>query len=241
MFEDIDENHDEHITFEEFYTYLKNRPLIIANLHLSSGAFLYDTLVSNRSASFHRRHPVVTLAEDKLQEHVPLHQRRTTWSNTYNRLCRKKGPYIVSYLLIILANLALGIWRGIDISNDGANVWVSIAKGCGICLNLDCAIILFPVARLLLTKLRETFFHHIVPIDRMIDLHRLLGYLIAFLGTVHSIAHMINLADISGYEWWEAYFTTKPDIGFFKGLAPITGFILLVLIAVMVNHLCLFI
>jgi hypothetical protein len=101
------------------------------------------------------------------------------------------------------------------------------SKAFGGCLNLDCALLLFPVIRLLLQRLNNvgvsfssmqnsnSFFAkclarpltRYIPLSKNIDFHKIVGFSICFLVTFHAIFHCINLtysysATIQIFGYW---------------------------------------
>ncbi|KAJ3356221.1 hypothetical protein GGF32_001593 [Allomyces javanicus] len=84
---------------------------------------------------------------------------------------------------------------------------IATAKSAAACLNLDCGIILFPVCRTLISKLRVTFLSNIIPFDKNITFHRYVAYAIVFFTWVHCTAHywnyrMLGLATTHSAEWY---------------------------------------
>ena len=87
------------------------------------------------------------------------------------------------------------------------------AKGGGKCLNLNCSMVLYPVTKILLSKLHSAgisfsskvkadslfakFFAHpvsrYIPLQKNIDFHKFVGYLIGFFTVVHILFHLLNL------------------------------------------------
>lgn len=97
------------------------------------------------------------------------------------------------------------------------------AKACGGCLNLNCALILFPVTRLLLSKLYNVgtsysryqgnnssvftrFFAHpitrYVPLNKNIEFHKICAMSIFFFSWGHTICHCLNLARAAETTLW---------------------------------------
>ncbi len=90
---------------------------------------------------------------------------------------------------------------------------VPYAKGAGKCLNLNCSMILYPVTKILLSKLHSAgisfsrkvksnslfakFFAHpisrYIPLQKNIEFHKLLGYLVLLFTAIHVLFHLVNL------------------------------------------------
>ena len=100
-------------------------------------------------------------------------------------------------------------------------------------INFDTALILFPVCRTLLSMLRETPLNGIIPIDKNITFHKLVGYSLVFFSLLHVAGHWNNL--------WQL--ATKYNAGFggFLRLNFVSGpgwsgyVMLIVLIVIMVT------
>ncbi|KAL7746473.1 hypothetical protein RI367_008123 [Sorochytrium milnesiophthora] len=69
---------------------------------------------------------------------------------------------------------------------------IATAKAAAAVLNLNCGIILFPVCRTIISKLRLTFLNNIVPFDKNITFHRFVAYSIVLFTWIHVMAHYWN-------------------------------------------------
>ncbi len=70
--------------------------------------------------------------------------------------------------------------------------WYRIARGCGLALNFNGALILVPIMRRWMTWLRKTQLNNYLPIDEHISFHKLIGQIIFALGLAHTVAHLVN-------------------------------------------------
>eukprot|EP00761_Pharyngomonas_kirbyi_P006350 gb/GECH01006356.1/.p1 GENE.gb/GECH01006356.1/~~gb/GECH01006356.1/.p1 ORF type:complete len:609 (+),score=143.17 gb/GECH01006356.1/:1-1827(+) len=70
--------------------------------------------------------------------------------------------------------------------------WIVIARGFGQLLNLNCALILVPTMRSVLSLARAVKLHVIIPLDKNIVFHRYLAYITAVYGVLHAVAHYAN-------------------------------------------------
>jgi len=100
---------------------------------------------------------------------------------------------------------------------NNPNYFITIARGFGQLLNFNCALILIPVMRNILTALRKTWIHKFFPWDANIRFHRQLAWWIAFCGTMHGGAHYLNYRDAA-----DAGDLSVWDLGY-KTLAGWTG------------------
>lgn len=87
---------------------------------------------------------------------------------------------------------------------------VSVAKGCGSLLKLNCSFILLPVCRSLMLVMRETFLNnYVMPVDKAIAFHKKIAWSMALISYVHTIAHLYNFAKLSDLNGLELRTTGK--------------------------------
>lgn len=60
------------------------------------------------------------------------------------------------------------------------------------CLHLDCALVLLLTLRRSFTWLRSRGMDWLLPLDRTIYFHKMIGWLICVFSVVHTLAHIIN-------------------------------------------------
>jgi len=75
---------------------------------------------------------------------------------------------------------------------QGYGAWVCLARGCGAALNFNGALILLPVMRRFLTRLRRMPALSRLPFDDSIAFHRTIGLTLFVLSLVHTGAHLAN-------------------------------------------------
>ena len=96
--------------------------------------------------------------------------------------------------LWLTINLGLFLWKYYQYKNKGAfqimGQCVCFAKGAAETLKFNMAVILLPVCRRTLTKLRSTFLNNIVPFDDNINFHQLIALAIATMTFVHVLMHL---------------------------------------------------
>lgn len=78
-----------------------------------------------------------------------------------------------------------------------AGVFVSIARGCGQCLNFNPVVALVLMLRQCLTVLRSTPLSHFLPLDHHIELHKLTAYFIVAFSITHCLAHLCNFSKLA--------------------------------------------
>ena len=119
---------------------------------------------------------------------------------TLNKLKTKianDGVYYTIIGCIIVANISLfcyGLWYQINAPIIGwSNYILPIGRGCGVTLELNCALILLPMCHSLLTLLRKLpIFVLIIPFDHFRAIHIFLANLIGIASGIHSIAQVLN-------------------------------------------------
>ncbi|XP_053344268.1 NADPH oxidase 5 [Clarias gariepinus] len=217
LFESADKDNSGSITFEELKAELENFPEVMENLTISAANWLKPPDM------------------DHNKRQTPRYFTRAYWQNNSRKLffiC------LYSFLNILLFIIAM-------MRNAAGGPWIMLARGCGMCLNLNCTFIMVLMLRRCLTWLRATWVVKVLPLDQNILLHEIVGYAILIFSVVHTMAHVMNFVLLShkevGYELWEYVFTTRPGIGWVQGTASITGVVLQVIICLMVVCSCTFV
>lgn len=99
---------------------------------------------------------------------------------------------IVWFLGYAAVNIALFYSAMATYADQGANLAVQLARGGGLCLNFNGALVLLPLCKTLLTMARHTWLYRILPLDRPGDMHKGIAYAIIFFSGIHVIAHLIS-------------------------------------------------
>ncbi|WP_455383033.1 EF-hand domain-containing protein [Salinispira pacifica] len=79
----------------------------------------------------------------------------------------------------------------------GANIYLQIARGAGACLDLNGALILIPMMRTMLSRIRNTPFASLLPLDQSIEIHRFIGEIMFLFALVHTGAHIMNYSTLA--------------------------------------------
>ncbi|CAI5792604.1 NADPH oxidase 5 [Podarcis lilfordi] len=208
LFESADSDNSGSITFEELREELERFPEVMENLTISAASWLKPPTALRKS-------------------HAPRYLRPAYWHNN-----RSKLLFLGSYLCMNIILFTFAALKHVD-----SGPWIMLAKGCGQCLNFNCAFIVVLMLRRCLTWLRATWVARLLPLDQNVILHQLMGYAVAVLTAVHTGAHVANFVRMSQtkgtYQLWEYLFTTQPGIGWIYGTASLTGLMLQLLIALM--------
>lgn len=102
--------------------------------------------------------------------------------------------------------------------------WCRWRAGAGACLNLNGALILVPMMRRLLTRVRRTPILRALPVDNAVDFHRLVGSAMFAFALVHTAAHLADYSVAPGVTVLGELLTTTVGL---------TGLVLLVVFTVM--------
>ncbi|XP_055292232.1 NADPH oxidase 5 isoform X1 [Moschus berezovskii] len=209
LFESADKDCSGTITFEELRDELQRSPEVMENLTISAAHWLTPPAPQQ-----HRRQP-----------------RPLTSAYWHNHRSHALCLAVFVGLHVLLFALAASAYRAFGAS-------IMVAKGCGQCLNFDCSFIAVLMLRRCLTWLRATWLAQVLPLDRNIQFHQLMGYVVVGLSLVHTVAHVVNFAlqaqsEASPFRFWELLLTTRPGIGWVHGLASPTGVALLLLLLLM--------
>lgn len=103
----------------------------------------------------------------------------------------------------LMTNVALFIFSACRYWKS--NWCIIIARGCGMCLNFDCAFVLVLTLRLTLTKIRTSCLAMYLPLDHNIVHHKLTGWLITGLSLIHTSAHIGNIGRPIVRSDWTVY------------------------------------
>ncbi|XP_041356089.1 NADPH oxidase 5-like isoform X2 [Gigantopelta aegis] len=211
IFYEMDLDHSGGISYGELRTVMQKHPEIMGNLCLSASQWLKRPQKSPAKASICKKY----LSKSFLLNNLSM---------------------VVVVLVYVSVNIALfvvGSWI-----YRTHNWYLVTARGCGMCLNFNCCLVLLLMMRLTLTFLRTTFLAHVLPLDENIQLHKWVGVAILLFAAGHSLAHIGNavvVADSPRFNLTVAEFllTTKARIGWVAGSASITGFMMVLLLGVM--------
>ncbi|CAM9411003.1 unnamed protein product [Bubo scandiacus] len=208
LFEAADKDRSGSITFEELKEELEGFPEVMENLTISAASWLKPPLPPARS-------------------HRPRHLTRAYWHNHRGKLACLGGYAGLNLLLFALGAL----WHA------GLGGWVAVARGCGQCLNFNCALLAVLMLRRCLTWLRATPIAKVLPLDQHIVFHQLVGYVVLVLAAVHTGAHVANFSRLARQDGChglaEYLLQAQPSVGGLGGTASQTGLALQVLLATM--------
>ncbi|NXD86403.1 NOX5 oxidase, partial [Halcyon senegalensis] len=157
----------------------------------------------------------------------PRYLTRLYWHNHRGKLAFLGGYTTLNLLLFTLATL----------QHAGLGGWVMVARGCGQCLNFNCALLAVLMLRRCLTWLRATPMAKVLPLEQHVVFHQLVGYVVLALAALHTGAHVANfsrLAQQDGHHALAEYLLSpRAGVGGPGGTASQTGLALQVLLGAM--------
>uniref|UniRef100_A0A8V0Z1S4 NADPH oxidase 5 n=1 Tax=Gallus gallus TaxID=9031 RepID=A0A8V0Z1S4_CHICK len=208
LLEAADEDGNGSITFQELQQQLEAVPGLMESLTISAASWLKPPAPTR-----HSRRPRCPTSR--------------SWHNHRGQLAFLGGYVSLNLLLFTLAALR----------HVGGSGWVAAARGCGQCLNFNCAFIAqVPMLRRCLTRLRATPAGRALPLEHCVALHQLVGSAVLALAVLHAGAHVANygrLAQDGHGALSEFLLVARPGGGGFGGTAPQTGLALQLLLFAM--------
>ncbi|XP_049880958.1 NADPH oxidase 5 [Pectinophora gossypiella] len=223
MFEDADTENRGAITYEALKAQLNNHGGLLENLSISIDRWLVPPKPEPKPTSFLH----------KLGKLKPYQLSLPYFRNNY--------VFVIYLAIFFLVNIGLFVSRCIEYRES--NGFVILARGCGQCLNFNCAWVLVLMLRGCLTWLRARGLSSLLPLDHHIYLHKLTGVLIVLYSAVHTLMHLCNFSLIvvndpvinaNNYTVYEWLLTERPGLfGLVGGCANPTGVALLLILAVM--------
>jgi len=133
--------------------------------------------------------------EEEEQEQEQEHPRRMNRMQQWLTHVSNQRTSLALSLFLLLIHLGLVTQRIYQYRQS--SLAVIIARASGQCLNFDCFLVLMMTLRRSITRLRTAGFDAVLPLDRHVHFHKLIGWIICFFSFVHSVAHMANIGFLS--------------------------------------------
>ena len=175
LFQATDTNHDGRISFDEFVKAVESRPELLRQMTRAQAIWLTpnEELLSLIDKGDHRK-----------QEPAVRRLIGNGW-----------GPVMV-VICWVLANAAL--FTGVLLNAPqapGQNPLVQVGGALAHCLDLNGALLLFPMLRRSVTWLRETWVGRLLPVDHAVAFHRLLGHSMFAIAIAHTVCFTLAYLD----------------------------------------------
>ena len=168
LFWAADTNRDGAITFDELFDVVKKRPNVLAKMTRSEAIW-------------------ITPNEDLLHW-LDARTGQPPISSQTAQYGVLPAIFLFSWVLATGAVFVHAMLSGSASAPDPA---AQLGHALGRCADLNGALILVPMMRRFLTRLRASFFGKVLPIDEAIDFHRVVGHALFFFAVAHSVAFTI--------------------------------------------------
>jgi len=142
-----------------------------------------------------------TMQAPVLEQHVPeitLRQKIDRWMVNEGSSKLFEGFFVILHVLVFtLGYLQYRLKDNYKVSVKMFGETFPIARSSALVLHVDLALILLPICRNFISALRRTPLNGIIPFDKSIKFHILIGWSIYFFSWLHTVCHWNNLARLS--------------------------------------------
>ncbi len=169
LFAAADTNRDGRITFDEFEAVMLKRPELLRKMTRSEAIWIAPN------------EDLLVWLEDRTRPRAPrapLGASERGW-----------GPRLV-VASWALANVGIFVATWL-LGEADQNPYMQAGRALGKCAAFNGALILLPVMRRLLTRVRATWLGRVLPVDDAIEFHRLVGHALFALALAHSAAFVV--------------------------------------------------
>ena len=174
LFAAVDKNKDGLISFDEFTSAIEQRPTLLRQMTRTEAIWL----TPNES--------LLAFIDAPEQDPAQAAGFQRGWS---------RWTLLGLWLLANLALFALVLWHGP--SGVGQDLAMQLGRAFATCLDFNGALILVPMMRRLLGRLRATRAGRVLPIDDAVSFHRIVGHTLFGLALAH--AGCFTVAYLSGH------------------------------------------
>jgi Ca2+-binding EF-hand superfamily protein/ferredoxin-NADP reductase len=171
LFSKADRNRDGRITFDELEELVRQRPALLRKMTESEASWIAPN--ADLLARVEGRKPARSTFVSRFLEN------------------RKRAALII--VLWLLAHLAL-VGGTLASAWTYANPVMVAGRALGACISFNGALILVPMMRRLMTWVRSSVLWRVIPVDRAIGFHKLLGHVLYGLAVFHSAAFVAGYA-----------------------------------------------
>ncbi|HKP60717.1 MAG TPA: ferric reductase-like transmembrane domain-containing protein [Polyangiales bacterium] len=174
----VDSDRDGRISFREFEEAVSKHASVLE--HISQSGLIWLAPDDRVREYMRRSQPATWLPRARTQLRTLVHQ-----------LENSAGALAILATWLLLNGVLFA--RAVETyAAAGASLGLSLARGAGACLKLNCALMLLPVLRLTLTWIRRARRLRALPVDDAIAFHRLLGWAVLGFALLHTVAHLWN-------------------------------------------------
>ncbi|XP_047322291.1 putative respiratory burst oxidase homolog protein H [Impatiens glandulifera] len=151
---------------------------------------------SSSSSEMHKKNSLAKRTRSLAKTMIPRQYRNPV--SKFIALTKEKmhdhWKRIVVLNIWIIINLLLFVFKFMEYKHKGAfhvmGYCVCFAKGAAETLKFNMALILLPVCRKTLTRLRETFLGNVIPFDDNINFHKIVSVAIVIGTAIHTLTHV---------------------------------------------------
>jgi predicted ferric reductase/Ca2+-binding EF-hand superfamily protein len=190
LFRAVDANRDGRISFDEFTAAVLARPALLHRLTASEATWLAPN-------------------EDLLERLDDGPAQRRLGAFVEQGLA---GLVLVALWLAV--NVALFVVPVARSAPPGVRFWMELGRTLGVLLDFNGALILLPMLRRLLTRVRASALGRVLPVDDAVAFHRLVGHTLFALACAHAAA--FTIAYVGGHTRsapFELFFTSRGASG----------------------------
>jgi NADPH oxidase 5 len=102
----------------------------------------------------------------------------------------------IFYTIYLMINMLLFNNSYLYFHNAGVNIFIQLGMGFGAILNFNGAVILLPMLRNFITRLRKTVLYNYIPLDDAVTFHRFVGHLMFFSALFHIGLFILNFSTL---------------------------------------------
>ncbi|HEY8072722.1 MAG TPA: EF-hand domain-containing protein [Labilithrix sp.] len=165
-----DANGDGKLSLDELEAAVKSRPELLARMTRSEAIWIAPN-------------------EELL---LLLDERAKPAPGRFGRWLEDHGAELVFVVAWIAANAGVFVWSMIwGRAGETTDPAMRLGRAIGACLDLNGGIVFLPMMRRLLTWMRAKWIGRVVPLDRAIDFHKLVGHTLYALAVTHAAAFAI--------------------------------------------------
>jgi len=168
----VDTDNSGEISFGEFQKVAENYPDLLSGMTVSPVSWLKPKIELSPEPQSIKPNPVLEYLREILYK---IDQKTFFFYTTY---------FLINIYLFLST---LSTYKDINI-----NTFVPLAEGFGAMLNFNGAVILLPMLRHFITKLRKTFLYNYIPIDDVVTFHRFVGHVMFFSALAHGVLYIFN-------------------------------------------------
>ena len=173
LFRATDSNRDGRLSFDEFAAALAQRPELLRKMTVSEAIWLAPN--------------------EDLRDWIDAPATQGAPRGFARRLSNSRAS-LVFLAIWLTANLVILATFARHPTPTGSRLWLQFGRTLGLALDFNGALILIPMMRRVLTRIRATFLGRLIPVDHAIEFHRVVGHTLFALGIAHAACFTLAYA-----------------------------------------------